>query len=73
MTLPRDKVGHFIVGCLICFFASQLWTREVGLVLAIGAGVAKEIRDKATGKGTPEILDAVATISGGFLVYLLVG
>lgn len=73
--LPVDKVNHYVYGQAIfgistasCYLAppgASLW-----LSVAIGCGVValfavgKEIRDKVTGKGTPDLLDAVATMAG---------
>lgn len=42
-----------------------------GMMLAIVAGALKEIWDWISGKGKPELGDAVATALGGILGWLL--
>ncbi len=75
--IPFDKQLHFAVGFLIAITAIAV-TRSVniGFLLALAAGVGKELYDyianaKATKAGLPpphsvELLDAVATVIGGF-------
>jgi len=61
MTVPRDKKLHFLVGLGIGSLAMihpSLW------VCVPVTAIAKELRD-LRGHGTPEVLDAVATILGG--------
>lgn len=43
-----------------------------GLLLAIAAGVGKEVWDRQTGKGIPEWQDAAATTVGGLVGVVLV-
>jgi hypothetical protein len=70
-------VAHFISGYLIfvsvfllslfVFFNCNL----VGMVLVFAIGVSKELLwDMWLGKGTPEWLDALWTIVGGFMAML---
>ncbi len=65
MKIPKDKVGHFVVGAGIA-----LTLRGCGLApwQALGmsslAGILKEVTDM-TGRGTPDFWDLVATILGG--------
>lgn len=74
--LPPDKANHFVYGSLAgCLGA--LAAPLVGMSPALGAivaaavaGVAKEIRDRATGRGNPESLDAIATAAGALPVAL---
>lgn len=71
-TMPQDKVYHFIGGALLCI-ATGLVTGQpaAGIVAAIVVGIAKEVYDKVSRRGTPELLDAAATAAGGALGYLL--
>jgi len=79
MEIANDKKQHFIGGILLAIFGAGLtflpWWGSA-LALTVAASVAKEIWDKVTGRGTPEVLDAVAGIAGGslatILLYLLI-
>lgn len=69
-----DKKLHIIVGFLISLLGYYLFTSLLaGFVLAALAGMLKEVIDKITGKGTPELMDFIATIIGGLLVILTYG
>lgn len=63
--MPKDKVLHVIVGFAIAFFGGLALGPGFGFGLACLVGLAKEAYDKITGKGTPEILDWLATCGGG--------
>lgn len=63
--MPKDKVLHIIVGCIIGFVGACFGSFLVGTGLACFAGLGKELSDKITGKGTPEVLDFLATCAGG--------
>lgn len=75
LIIPQDKANHFIYGqavfCVatpVCYLALP----SIGLVAStvVGASIvaivaaAKEGWDWKSGKGTPEVLDFVATILG---------
>lgn len=65
MTIPKDKLLHFVAGSICSAF---VYVITLNLTLAIGAsvilGIAKEVYD-SRGHGTVEVLDAVATAVGG--------
>ena len=65
--LPMDKVMHALVGALI---VSVLFPLDplVAAGAAAGAGVGKELADKAAGK-EPDWIDAVVTIAGAAPVF----
>jgi hypothetical protein len=68
-TLPADKANHVAYGAaLACIggFHSVL----AGAALCAAFGIGKEIYDRATKRGTPDALDAAATLAGGALVLL---
>jgi len=44
---------------------------EVAWIVCLMAGVGKELYDLLSGKGTPEVGDALATIAGGSLVVII--
>lgn len=64
MKIPQDKKQHFLAWFAITAITSLFFGYIVGVVVAILAAAGKEIYDKVTGKGTPELLDFVATVVG---------
>ena len=68
--IPADKANHFIYG-LVLFAALAFPINPIfALASVILVGVLKEIYDKVTGTGTPDMLDAVATSLGGLAGYI---
>ena len=63
MNLPIDKITHTMAGASI---AADLlpWGVIPALLAVIVAAVGKELWD-AQGHGTPDKLDAIATVFGG--------
>ena len=69
--IAPDKIAHFLAGAAIAGLAVAYGASPaVGFQVAILAAVLKEAYD-LTGRGTPEVLDALATIIGGALVLPL--
>jgi len=69
--LPQDKANHFVYGSIICFLASLLFTPLASLLITIIIGILKEVYDKISKKGNPEILDAVATTIGALPIFII--
>lgn len=72
MTIPKDKLLHFVVGSIasiVVYFA----TFNVTIAVAFSAllGIGKEVYD-SRGHGTVEVLDAVATALGGVVGVILI-
>ena len=63
MKLPLDKITHTLAGAAIAA-ALLPWGVIPALLAVVVAGIGKEVYD-ATGRGTPDIMDAVATVAGG--------
>ena len=70
--IPPDKQGHFIAG-QAAFIAAFLlsWNPLYGLVASCIAGIGKEAYDKIIKKGKVDVFDAIATILGGLILYLV--
>jgi len=68
--IPQDKANHAIYGLVL--FIALAFARDplFALALVIVAGIVKEIYDKVTGTGTPDVWDAVATSLGGLAGYI---
>ena len=64
--MPTDKLMHFGAGLLLACLG-LLHSPMAAYALPLLAGLAKEGWDRASGKGTPEIADAVWTCLGGLL------
>ena len=68
--LPADKALHVAYGAALALLGAlaalaigqPLWLGA--LALAVLFAVLKEVYDKASGKGTPDVWDAVATVAG---------
>ena len=74
MVVAPDKVSHFLAGAAITAIVTlytgvPLW----GVLACIIAGVGKELYD-LTGRGTPDIMDAVATVLGAVVIlpYIII-
>lgn len=63
----RDKVLHFIAGAIIAAPITWAGYPIHAVIIAGLAAIAKEAWDML-GNGTPDVMDAVATIAGGALV-----
>lgn len=68
--IPQDKANHFIYGLLICFISSLFFSSIIALSIVIIIGVVKEIYDKISNKGNPELLDLIFTGLGGLIIFL---
>ncbi len=66
----NDKLLHFLMGAGSCLIFGLLVSPIFGLAVGIAAGIGKEVWD-SMGHGTPDILDAFATVAGTFLIYFL--
>ena len=68
IAIPKDKQKHFLAGLALSILAGLLFCPIVGLATAAVVGALKEIIwDWLLKKGTPELLDFVATVAGGVL------
>lgn len=68
IVIPEDKQKHLVAGFIVAATVSLLLGVWVGVAAATLAGAGKEIYDKASGKGTPELADFLFTVAGA-LIY----
>lgn len=68
--IAQDKANHFIYGLVIFIIVSFVLGVTYGLAATAVIGAAKEIYDKVSGKGNPEILDFLFTFAGGAAGYI---
>ena len=72
MNIPQfrpDGAQHLSYG-VVLYVIGRLHSREAGLALSWIFGVAKEIYDKVTGKGTPDWTDILYTVTIPTILYL---
>jgi len=67
--LPADKANHFVYGALLAALGS-LHSIAIGVLLCVVFAIGKELSDRASRRGNPELLDALATLAGGLVVLL---
>lgn len=70
LLIPQDKANHFIYGLILAIIGAIIFA-IIGLNFLIGAivfsvvfGALKELYDKYSGKGDPDIRDFLATCAG---------
>ena len=66
----NDKALHMIAGLIISLVLGWIYSPLLGLVVAIIAGIAKELWDYM-GNGVSDFKDILATAEGGFIGYIL--
>ena len=73
MKLPQltaDKGNHLAYGLVLFIVLAFARDPLFALAIVVTVGIVKEVYDKATGTGTPEVWDAVATGCGGLAGYI---
>lgn len=70
--IGTDKLLHFFAGVIVGLLGLHFFGSVIGILApAIFIGTLKETYDFFTKKGTPELLDVIATVVGGAMVLLL--
>ncbi|MDI9367551.1 MAG: hypothetical protein QM445_04280 [Thermotogota bacterium] len=70
--MSKDKILHFVAGIGVTLFFSIILSPIWGVLFGIAFGIGKElIWDKWLKKGTPELLDFLATALGSLLTFAL--
>lgn len=67
--IPADKANHLAYGAALASLGG-LHSLALGALLCAAFAIGKEVYDQARKTGSPEVLDAVATLAGGVLVLL---
>lgn len=70
MNVPNDKLLHFLSGGYVFGALSLFISPHFAMIATIIVAFGKEFRDKQ-GFGCYEVADALATIYGGALPYVL--
>jgi len=70
--MSKDKILHFVAGIGVTLFFSIVISPVWGVLFGIAFGIGKElIWDEWLKKGTPEVLDFLATALGSLLVFVM--
>jgi hypothetical protein len=70
LKLPYDKALHILVGVLV-YAMAHFVSPEVGMAAVVVAAVGKEVYDYFhRDVHTPDIWDAIATITGGCVGFI---
>lgn len=74
--IPLDKLRHIATGVFLClaYIPCILLSIDIlfGLIFCGAIAAGKEIYDKVTKKGTPEVMDALTTMIAPALFYILI-
>ena len=68
--IPADKANHAVYGTVLFITLAFVSTPLTALGIVITVGIVKEVYDKVTATGTPDVWDAVATGLGGLAGYI---
>ena len=69
-SIPQDKLLHIIAGVVIYLVSGLLVSPVMSLIIVVLVAIGKELWD-SLGNGTPDKWDAIATIGGGVLCFIL--
>lgn len=74
-SIPADKANHAVYGAALACLGALILGPLAGAVLCAAAAIGKELYDRISGTGCPELLDTAWTLIGGALVLapLVVG
>ena len=64
-------LANFLGGFMLSTVTGHYFGLTNGLIIGVIAAIAKEIMDKITGKGTPQILAAIVTTAGAYLAFYI--
>ena len=62
---------HTLAGYAIAATTTYFCGTATATVVSIAIAIGKEVIDKATGKGTPEVKAAICTIGGAFAAIII--
>jgi len=66
-----DKWLHAILGTLFYLILALFTQNYIALIATIVLGIAVEVYDKISKKGTPDALDAIATFAIPILIFII--
>lgn len=69
--LAFDKKLHYFAGLIIAGVLTNFLPVLVAVAIAVAVGIAKEVYDRVTKKGTPEFADFLWTTAGAITWLIL--
>jgi hypothetical protein len=71
-SFPHDKAMHMLTGVILYAACTHIVGAVIAFLIVACAAIAKEVYDLMhTETNTPDIYDALATIAGGALGYII--
>lgn len=67
--IPGDRANHFAYGAMLAGLGS-LHSVAIGAALCAAFAIGKELYDRVSKRGTPDLMDALWTVAGGVPVLL---
>lgn len=67
--IPGDRANHFGYGAVLASLGA-LHSVAIGAVLCASFAIGKEVYDRVSKRGTPDLMDALWTIAGGLPVLI---
>lgn len=68
-SIPKDKLLHSFYGTLI-YSTTSMIDPSIAIATVIIIAISKEIYDNLSNKGTPELMDIVATIAIPLILFI---
>jgi len=69
--IPKDKLLHSFYGSWLYLLSTLVLPTTLALALVVVIAIGKEVYDKVSGKGTPELMDIVYTIGLPVAIVLI--
>lgn len=64
MSIEKDKLLHIVVSAIIMTVLGLILPTMVAALATLCVGISKEIYDKISGKGHPELMDIICDCIG---------
>ena len=68
----NDKLLHFFAGSYVALLAMEWLQWEFALALVALVALGKEMYDRISGKGNPELWDFLVTLIGGGIAIAII-
>ena len=59
MSIEKDKLLHIVVSAIIMTVLGLILPTLVAALVTLCVGISKELYDKVSGKGNPELMDII--------------
>jgi hypothetical protein len=69
--IPKDKANHFIYGFVIFILSNLFFIDFISLAIVLFFAVSKEVHDKFSTLGTPDVYDILATVLPAIILTIV--